>query len=156
MAIRYVLVNDNNEAVVNEDGSLAIQTAEFVFATQDELDAHNAELLKVKAEQEKRISELVSISEKQAEELKQIDINNYINSLTNDEDIKTVLFKAKYDSKEDIAVIKAQIENNYQDLLKVKPVNTGGVIDNSNVKTDDDKNNDASYIEDEQKNKIYF
>ncbi|WP_283272805.1 hypothetical protein [Spiroplasma sp. SV19] len=54
MAIRYVLVNDNNEAVVNEDGSLAIQTAEFVFATQDELDAHNAELLKVKAEQEKK------------------------------------------------------------------------------------------------------
>ncbi len=65
--VKYVLINENNEPIKNEDGSLDIQNAEFVFTNQEELDAHNAELLKVKSEQEQRISELVTLSEKQAE-----------------------------------------------------------------------------------------
>ncbi|WP_338990694.1 hypothetical protein [Spiroplasma endosymbiont of Seladonia tumulorum] len=82
MAVKYVLVDDNNQAILNDDGSLAIQNAEFVFANQEELDAHNAELIKLKSEQKQRISELVTLSEKQAEKLKRIDIWNFIDSLT--------------------------------------------------------------------------
>ncbi|GAA6238865.1 MAG: hypothetical protein SPLM_09820 [Spiroplasma phoeniceum] len=124
--VKYVLINENNEPIKNEDGSLAIQNAEFVFANQEELDAHNAELIKLKSEQEQRISELVTLSEKQAEELKRIDIWNFIDSLTSDEDFKNVLLKS-YDITDDIEIIKTQLQSVYDELIKLQTVNTGGV-----------------------------
>lgn len=137
MAVRYVLVDNNNQAILNDDGSLAIQTAEIIF-TPEELSAHDTEILQNAnvSGLETRISELVTLSEKQAEELKRIDIWNFIDSLTSDEEIRKVLSNTNYDIKDDIAVIKAKLESDYQDLMKLKPVNTGGVPTN---KTDENK-----------------
>ncbi len=53
-----------------------------------------------------------------------------------DEEIRKVLSNTNYDIKDDVAVIKAKLKSDYQDLMKLKPVNTGGVSTN---KTDENK-----------------
>ncbi len=59
-------------------------------------------------------------------QLKQIEINNFNNSLTDNEEFKNVLLKS-YDINDDIDVIKKHLQIVYYKLIKVKTVNTGGV-----------------------------
>ncbi|RUP73928.1 hypothetical protein D6D54_09335, partial [Spiroplasma poulsonii] len=71
-------------------------------------------------------TELTSQIEQQTIQLKQIEVIDFINSLTDNEEFKNVLLKS-YDITDDIEIIKTQLQSVYDELIKVQTVNTGGV-----------------------------
>ncbi|MFX4057125.1 MAG: hypothetical protein EHV01_002170 [Spiroplasma sp. hy2] len=128
--IKYVLINENNEPIKNEDGNLDIKTAEIILENTSEIEEFNASNLENSNQQinelQTKNTELTSQIEKQTIQLKQIEIIYFINSLTDNEDFKNVLLKS-YDISDDIEIIKAQLQSVYDELIKVQTVNTGGV-----------------------------
>ncbi len=128
--VKYVLINENNEPIKNEDGSLDIKTAEIILENTAEVEEFNASNLENSNQQindlQTKNAELISQLEQQTLQLKQIEINNFNNSLTDNEEFKNVLLKS-YDITDDIEIIKTQLQSVYDELIKVQTVNTGGV-----------------------------
>ncbi|WP_374696960.1 hypothetical protein [Spiroplasma endosymbiont of Polydrusus formosus] len=128
--VKYVLINENNEPLKNEDNSLDIKTAEIILENTAEIEEFNVSNLENNNQQINEIqtknTELISQLEQQTLRLKQIEINNFNNYLTDNEEFKNVLLKS-YDINDDIEVIKAQLQSVYDELIKVQTVNTGGV-----------------------------
>ncbi len=128
--VKYVLINENSEPIKNEDGSLDIKTAEIIFENTTEVEEFNANNLENSNQQINELQtkniELTSQIEQQTIQLKQIEVIDFINSLTDNEDFKNVLLKS-YDITDDIEIIKAQLQSVYDQLIKVQTVNTGGV-----------------------------
>lgn len=128
--VKYVLINENNEPIKNEDGSLDIKTAEIILENTDEVEEFNASNLENSNQQinelQTKNTELTSQVEQQTIQLKQIEVIDFINSLTDNEDFKNVLLKS-YDITDDIEIIKTQLQSVYDELIKVQTVNTGGV-----------------------------
>ncbi len=137
--VKYVLINENNEPIKNEDGSLDIKTAEIILENTAEVEEFNASNLENSNQQindlQTKNAELISQLEQQTLQLKQIEINNFNNSLTDNEEFKNVLLKS-YDITDDIEIIKTQLQSVYDELIKVQTVNTGGV-----PKVENKKNN---------------
>ncbi len=128
--VKYVLIDENNEPIKNEDGSLDIKTAEIILENTAEVEEFNASNLensnqKINKLQTKN-TELTSQIEQQTIQLKQIEVIDFINSLTDNEELKNVLLKS-YDISDDIEIIKAQLQSVYDELINVQTVNTGGV-----------------------------
>ncbi len=128
--VRYVLIDENNEPIKNEDGGLNIKTAEIILENIAEVEEFNASNLENSNQQinelQTKNTELISQLEQQTPQLKQIEINNFNNSLTDNEEFKNVLLKS-YDINDDIEVIKTHLQSVYDELIKVQTVNTGGV-----------------------------
>ncbi len=128
--VKYVLINENNEPIKNEDGSLDIKTAEIILENTAEVEKFNASNLENSNQQinelQTKNTELTSQIEQQTIQLKQIEVIDFINYLTDNEEFKNVLLKS-YDISDDIEIIKAQLQSVYDELIKVKTVNTGGV-----------------------------
>jgi len=128
--VKYVLINENNGPIKNEDGSLDIKTAEIILENTAEVEEFNASNLENNNQQinelQTRNSELFSQLEQQTLQLKQIEVIDFINSLTDNEEFKNVLLKS-YDITDDIEIIKTQLQSVYDELIKVQAVNTGGV-----------------------------
>ncbi len=126
----YVLIDENNEPIKNEDGGLNIKTAEIILENIAEVEEFNASNLENSNQQinelQTKNTELISQLEQQTPQLKQIEINNFNNSLTDNEEFKNVLLKS-YDINDDIEVIKTHLQSVYDELIKVQTVNTGGV-----------------------------
>ncbi len=128
--VKYVLINENNEPIKNEDGGLNIKTAEIILENITEVEEFNASNLENSNQQinelQTKNTELISQLEQQTLQLKQIKINNFNNSLTDNEEFKNVLLKS-YDINDDIEVIKTHLQSVYDELIKVQTFNTGGV-----------------------------
>ncbi|WP_338990456.1 hypothetical protein [Spiroplasma endosymbiont of Seladonia tumulorum] len=128
--VKYVLIDENNEPIKNEDGSLDIKTAEIILENTAEVEEFNASNLESNNQQinelQTKNTKLTSQIEQQIIQLKQIEIIDFINSLTDNEEFKNVLLKS-YDITDDIEIIKAQLQSVYDELIKVQIVNTGGV-----------------------------
>ncbi len=128
--VRYVLIDENNEPIKNEDGGLNIKTAEIILENIAEVEEFNASNLENSNQQinelQTKNTELISQLKQQTPQLKQIEINNFNNSLTDNEEFKNVLLKS-YDINDDIEVIKTHLQSVYDELIKVQTVNTGGV-----------------------------
>lgn len=128
--IKYVLIDENNEPIKNEDGSLDIKTAEIILENTVEVEEFNTSNLENSNHQinelQTKNTELTSQIEQQTIQLKQIEVIDFINSLTDNEDFKNVLLKS-YDITDDIEVIKTHLQSVYDELIKVQIVNTGGV-----------------------------
>lgn len=128
--VKYVLIGEDDEPIKNEDGSLDIKTAEIILENTVEVEEFNASNLENSNQQinelQTKNTELISQLEQQTLQLKQIEIIDFINSLTDNEEFKNVLLKS-YDISDDIEIIKAQLQSVYDELLKVQTVNTGGV-----------------------------
>ncbi|WP_348736974.1 hypothetical protein [Spiroplasma endosymbiont of Ammophila pubescens] len=128
--VKYVLIDENNEPIKNEDGSLDIKTAEIILENTAEVEEFNASNLENNNQQinelQTKNTELNSQIEQQTIQLKQIEVIDFINSLTDNEEFKNVLLKS-YDINDDIEIIKAQLQSVYDELIKVQTVNTGGV-----------------------------
>ncbi|KAF0850901.1 hypothetical protein D6D54_01380 [Spiroplasma poulsonii] len=128
--VKYVLINENNEPIKNEDGSLDIKTAEIILENTSEVEKFNTSNLENNNQQinelQTKNTELTSQVEQQKIQLKQIEIIDFINSLTDNEEFKNVLLKS-YDITDDIEIIKTQLQSVYDELIKVQTVNTGGV-----------------------------
>lgn len=128
--VKYVLIDENNKSIKNEDGSLDIKTAEIILENTDEVEEFNASNLENSNQQinelQTKNTELTSQVEQQTIQLKKIEIIDFINSLTDNEEFKNVLLKS-YDITDDIEIIKAQLQSVYDELIKVQTVNTGGV-----------------------------
>ncbi|AXF96834.1 hypothetical protein [Spiroplasma phoeniceum] len=128
--VKYVLINEENEPIKNEDGSLDIKTAEIILENTAEVEEFNASNLENSNQQinelQTKNNELTSQIEQQTIQLKQIEVIDFINSLTDNEEFKNVLLKS-YDINDDIEVIKTQLQSVYDELIKVQTVNTGGV-----------------------------
>ncbi len=128
--VRYVLINENNEPIKNEDGSLDIKTVEIILENTAEVEKFNASNLENSNQQinelQTKNTELTSQIEQQTIQLKQIEVIDFINYLTDNEEFKNVLLKS-YDISDDIEIIKAQLQSVYDELIKVQTVNTGGV-----------------------------
>ncbi len=128
--VKYVLIDENNEPIKNEDVSLDIKNAEIILENIDEVEEFNASNLENSNQQinelQTKNTELISQLEQQTLQLKQIEINNFNNSLTDNEEFKNVLLKS-YDINDDIDVIKKNLQSVYDELIKVQTVNTGGV-----------------------------
>ncbi|WP_338992520.1 hypothetical protein [Spiroplasma endosymbiont of Seladonia tumulorum] len=120
--VKYVLINENNEPIKNEDGSLDIKTAEVEEFNASNLENNNQQINELQAKN----TELTSQIEQQTIQLKQIEVIDFINSLTDNEEFKNVLLKS-YDITDDIEIIKTQLQSVYDELIKVQTVNTGGV-----------------------------
>ncbi|RUO86138.1 hypothetical protein [Spiroplasma endosymbiont of Megaselia nigra] len=137
--VKYVLINENNELIKNEDVSLDIKTAEVILKNSEEINEFNASNLENSNQQinelQTKNTELISQLEQQTLQLKQIEINNFNNSLTDNEEFKNVLLKS-YDINDDIEVIKIHLQSVCDELIKVQTVNTGGV-----PKTENKENN---------------
>ena len=137
--VKYVLIDENNEPIKNENDSFDIKTAEVILENYEEINEFNASNLKNSNQQinelQTKNTELISQLEQQTMQLKQIEINNFNNSLTDNEEFKNVLLKS-YDITDDIEVIKTHLQSVYDELIKVQTVNTGGV-----PKTDNKENN---------------
>ncbi|AXF95038.1 hypothetical protein [Spiroplasma phoeniceum] len=129
--VKYVLINEDNEPIKNEDGSLDIKTAEVEEFNASNLENSNQQINELQTKN----TELTSQIEQQTIQLKQIEVIDFINSLTDNEEFKNVLLKS-YDINDDIEVIKTQLQSVYDELIKVQTVNTGGV-----PKTEEQKNN---------------
>ncbi|WP_338992876.1 hypothetical protein [Spiroplasma endosymbiont of Seladonia tumulorum] len=133
--VKYVLIDENNEPIKNEDGSLDIKTAEIILENTAEVEEFNASNLENNNQQinelQTKNTELTSQIEQQTIQLKQIEIIDFINSLTDNEEFKNVLLKS-YDITDDIEIIKAQLQSVYDELIKVQIVNTGGVPKSEN------------------------
>lgn len=128
--VKYVLINENSEPIKNEDGSLDIKTAEIILENTAEVEEFNTSNLENSNQQinelQTKNSELSSQIEHQTIQLKQIEVIEFINSLTDNELFKNVLLKS-YDISDDIEIIKPQLQSVYDELIKVQTVNTGGV-----------------------------
>ncbi|UZQ29061.1 MAG: hypothetical protein OHM56_07440 [Spiroplasma phoeniceum] len=128
--VKYVLINKNNEPIKSEDGSLDIKTAEIILENTAEVEEFNASNLENSNQQinelQAKNTELTSQVEQQTIQLKQIEINNFNNSLTDNEEFKNVLLKS-YDITDDIEIIKTHLQSVYDELINVQTVNTGGV-----------------------------
>ncbi|WP_338991198.1 hypothetical protein [Spiroplasma endosymbiont of Seladonia tumulorum] len=128
--VKYVLINENSEPIKNEDGSLDIKTAEIILENTAEVEEFNAINLENSNQQinelQAKNTELTSQIEQQTIQLKQIEVIDFINSLTDNEEFKNVLLKS-YDITDDIEIIKTQLQSVYDELIKVQTVNTGGV-----------------------------
>ncbi|WP_348736201.1 hypothetical protein [Spiroplasma endosymbiont of Ammophila pubescens] len=128
--VKYVLINENNEPIKNEDGSLDIKTAEIILENTAEVKEFNSSNLENNNQQinelQAKNTELTSQIEQQTIQLKQIEVIDFINSLTDNEDFKNVLLKS-YDITDDIEIIKTQLQSVYDELIKVQTVNNGGV-----------------------------
>ncbi|WP_338990847.1 hypothetical protein [Spiroplasma endosymbiont of Seladonia tumulorum] len=133
--VKFVLIDKNNEPIKNEDGSLDIKTAEIILENTVEVEEFNASNLENSDQQinelQTKNTELTSQIEEQTIQLKQIEVIDFINSLTDNEDFKNVLLKS-YDITDDIEIIKAQLQSVYDELIKVQTVNTGGVPKSEN------------------------
>ncbi|ALA97682.1 hypothetical protein SKUN_00792 [Spiroplasma kunkelii CR2-3x] len=110
--VKYVLINEDNEPIKNENGSLDIKTAEIILENTDEVEEFNASNLENSNQQitelQTKNNELTSQIEQQTIQLKQIEIIDFINFLTDNEEFKNVLLKS-YDITDDIEVIKTQL-----------------------------------------------
>ncbi len=128
--VKYVLIDENNKPIKNEDDSFDIKTAEVILENSEAINEFNASNLENSNQQindlQTKNTELISQLEQQTLQLKQIEINNFNNSLTDNEEFKNVLLKS-YDTNDDIEVIKAHFKSVYDELIKVQTVNTGGV-----------------------------
>lgn len=128
--VKYVLIGEDNEPIKNEDGSLDIKTAEIILENTSEVEEFNASNLENSNQQinelQTKNTELTSQIEQQTIQLKQIEVIDFINSLTDNEEFKNVLLKS-YDINDDIEIIKTQLQSVYDELIKVQTVNTGGV-----------------------------
>ncbi|PQP78290.1 hypothetical protein C6B38_07245 [Spiroplasma sp. ChiS] len=137
--VKYVLINEENEPIKNEDGSLDIKTAEIILENTAEVEEFNASNLENSNQQinelQTKNTELTSQIEQQT---KQIEVIDFITSLTDNEEFKNVLLKSlkSYDINDDIEIIKTQLQSVYDELIKVQTVNTGGV-----PKTEEKQNN---------------
>ncbi|APE74130.1 hypothetical protein [Spiroplasma citri] len=129
--VKYVLINEENEPIKNEDGSLDIKTAEIEEFNASNLENSNQQINELQTKN----TELTSQIEQQTLQLKQIEVIDFINSLTDNEEFKNVLLKS-YDINDDIEIIKTQLQSVYDELIKVQTVNTGGV-----PKTEEKQNN---------------
>ncbi|WP_253301107.1 hypothetical protein [Spiroplasma endosymbiont of Phyllotreta cruciferae] len=136
--VKYVLIDKNNEPIKNEDGSFDIKTSEIILENTAEVEEFNASNLENSNHQinelQTKNTELISQLEQQTLQLKQIEINNFNNSLTDNEEFKNVLLKS-YDINDDIDVIKTHLQSVYDELIKVQTVNTGGVPKTENKET---------------------
>ncbi len=137
--VRYVLIDENNKPIKNENDSFDIKTAEVILENYEEINEFNASNLENSNQQinelQTKNTELISQLEQQTLQLKQIEINNFNNSLTDNEEFKNVLLKS-YNITDDIEVIKTHLQSVYDELIKVQTVNTGCV-----PKTDNKENN---------------
>ncbi len=137
--VKYVLIDENNKPIKNEDDSFDIKTAEVILENSEAINEFNASNLENSNQQinnlQTKNTELISQLEQQTLQLKQIEINNFNNSLTDNEEFKNVLLKS-YDINDDIEVIKTNLQSVYDELIKVQTVNTGGV-----PKTENKENN---------------
>ncbi|GAA6238030.1 MAG: hypothetical protein SPLM_01530 [Spiroplasma phoeniceum] len=128
--VKYVLIDENKEPIKNEDGSLDIKTAEIILENTAEVEELNASNLENSNKQinelQTKNTELTSQIEQQTIQLKQIEVIDFINSLTDNEEFKNVLLKS-YDISDDIEIIKTQLQSVYDELIKIQTVNTGGV-----------------------------
>ncbi len=128
--VKHVLIDENNKPIKNEDDSFDIKTAEIILENSEEINEFNANNLENSNQQINELqiknTELISQLEQQTLQLKQIEINNFNNSLTDNEGFKNVLLKS-YDINDDIEVIKTHLQSVYDELIKVQTVNTGGV-----------------------------
>ncbi|WP_348735312.1 hypothetical protein [Spiroplasma endosymbiont of Ammophila pubescens] len=128
--VKYVFINENSEPIKNEDGSLDIKTAEIILENTAEVEEFNAINLENSNQQinelQTKNTELTSQIKQQTIQLKQIEVIDFINSLTDNEEFKNVLLKS-YDITDDIEIIKTQLQSVYDELIKVQTVNTGGV-----------------------------
>ncbi|MFJ1522135.1 hypothetical protein [Spiroplasma sp. ald] len=128
--VKYVLIDENNEPIKNEDGNLDIKTAEIILENTAEVEEFNASNLENNNQQinelQTKNNELSSQIEQQTIQLKQIEVIDFINSLTDNEEFKNVLLKS-YDISDDIEIIKAQLQSVYDELTKAQTINTGGV-----------------------------
>ncbi|WP_348735931.1 hypothetical protein [Spiroplasma endosymbiont of Ammophila pubescens] len=126
--VKYVLIDENSEPIKNEDGSLDIKTAEIILENTAEVEEFNSSNLENNNQQinelQAKNTELTSQIEQQTIQLKQIEVIDFINSLTDNEDFKNVLLKF-YDITDDIEIIKTQLQSVYDELIKVQTVNTG-------------------------------
>ncbi|WP_338991878.1 hypothetical protein [Spiroplasma endosymbiont of Seladonia tumulorum] len=133
--VKFVLIDKNNEPIKNEDDSLDIKTAEIILENTVEVEELNASNLENSNQQinelQTKNTELTSQIEEQTIQLKQIEVIDFINSLTDNEDFKNVLLKS-YDITDDIEIIKVQLQSVYDELIKVQTVNTGGVPKSEN------------------------
>lgn len=136
--VKYVLIDENNEPIKNENDSFDIKTAEVILENSEEVIEFNASNLENSNQQinelQTKNTELISQLEQQTLQLKQIEINNFNNSLTDNEEFKNVLLKS-YDINDDIKVIKTHLQSVYDELIKVQTVNTGGVPKIENKET---------------------
>ncbi|UZQ30409.1 MAG: hypothetical protein OHM56_02400 [Spiroplasma phoeniceum] len=128
--VKYVLIDENNETIKNEDGIFDIKTAEIILENTSEVEEFNPSNLENSNQQinelQTKNTELTSQIEQQNIQLKQIELIDFINSLTDNEEFKNVLSKS-YDITDDIEIIKTQLQSAYYELIKVQTVNTGGV-----------------------------
>ncbi len=128
--VKYVLIDENNEPIKNEYDSLDIKTAEVILENSEEINEFNTSNLENSNQQinelQTKNTELILQLEQQTMQLKQIEINNFNNFLTDNEEFKNVLLKS-YDINDDIEIIKIQLQSVYDELIKVQTVNTGGV-----------------------------
>lgn len=128
--VKYVLIDENNEPIKNENDSFNIKTAEVILENSEEINEFNTNNLKNSNQQinelQTKNTELILQLEQQALQLKQIEINNFNNYLTDNEEFKNVLLKS-CDINDDIKVIKTHLQSVYDELIKVQQVNTGGV-----------------------------
>ncbi len=137
--VKYVLIDEKNEPIKNENDSFNIKTAKVILENYEEINEFNASNLENSNQQinelQTKNTELISQLEQQTLQLKQIEINNFTNSLTDNEEFKNVLLKS-YDINDEVEVIKTQLQSVYDELIKVQTVNTGGV-----PKTENKENN---------------
>jgi len=125
--VKYVLIDENNEPIKNEDSSFDIKNAEIILENIDEVEEFNASNLENSNQQ---INELQTKNTELISQLEQ-----QTNSLTDNEEFKNVLLRS-YDINDDIEVIKTHLQSVYDELIKVQTVNTGGV-----PKTENKENN---------------
>ncbi|UZQ30329.1 MAG: hypothetical protein OHM56_01970 [Spiroplasma phoeniceum] len=108
--VKYVLIDENNKPIKNEDGSLDIKTAEIILENTAEVEEFNTSNLENNNQQiselQTKNTELTSQIEQKTIQLKQIEVIDFINSLTDNEEFKNVLLKS-YDISDDIEIIKA-------------------------------------------------
>ncbi len=120
--VKYVVIDENNEPIKNKDGSLYIKAAEIILENTAEVEEFNVSNLENSNHQinelQTKNTELISQLEQQTLQLKQIEINNFNNSLTDNEEFKNVLLKS-YDINDDIEVIKTRLQSVYDELIKV-------------------------------------
>ncbi|WP_348734881.1 hypothetical protein [Spiroplasma endosymbiont of Ammophila pubescens] len=128
--VKYVLINENSEPIKNKDGGLDIKTAEIILENTAEVEEFNAINLENSNQQinelQTKNTELTSQIKQQTIQLKQIEVIDFINSLTDNEEFKNVLLKS-YGITDDIEIIKTQLQSVYDELIKVQTVNTGGL-----------------------------
>ncbi len=87
--VKYVLIDENIEPIKNENDSFDIKTAEVILENYEEINEFNAGNLENINQQinelQTKNTELISQLEQQTIQLKQIEINNFNNSLTDNE-----------------------------------------------------------------------